>query len=202
MTHNENPVLLFDLGGVLVQNTLFSQLKRLLRTERTEAELIEAWLADPIAREYELGRCSTEAFCGRIVEALGLTLGALEFLAVFKAGPQGFYPGAEKLLADLRQRHCVCCLSNSNEAHWTDAVTAPFDHAFSSHLIGRIKPDAEAFQYVVEAVGVEPGHVHFFDDAGVNVQAARDFGLNAHCTPGFEALQRRLSELRFLTARN
>lgn len=198
MTRESNPVLLFDLGGVLVENALFSELKRLLGSERTEAELIEAWLADPIAREYELGRCSTEVFCGRMVEALDLPLAPAEFLAVFKAGPRGFYPGAGSLLTDLRQRHRVCCLSNSNEAHWHDALTAPFDHAFSSHLIGRIKPDAEAFRHVVETMGVEPGRVHFFDDAPVNVQAARNFGLNAHHTPGWEALRRRLVELKLV----
>ena len=188
-------VLLFDLGGVLIESDMFSQLKRLMKSGRSEAELIDMWLDSPIAREFELGRCPMEEFSQRIVRELQLSIEPDEFLRAFKTWPKGLYRGADKVLAALRRSHTVCCLSNSNEAHWTDAITGHFDDAFSSHLIGHIKPDRDAFAHVVSELGVRPEEVSFFDDAKANVDAAREFGLQAHHTIGYERLKSKLREL-------
>ena len=102
------------------------------------------------------------------------------------------------MLSELRSTYAVCCLSNSNEAHWTDAITDHFDFAFSSHLIGRIKPDRDAFEHVLDNIGVEAQAVHFFDDALINVEAARSLGLNAYRTVGYKSLNSKLIELGFL----
>lgn len=191
-------VLLFDLGGVLIESVMFRELKRLMNTDRSEAELLEVWLRNPLARRFELGQCSPEEFSRSVVREFGLNLDPAEFLAVFATWPKGFYDGAVRLLADLRSAHTVCCLSNSNEVHWTSSLTAPFDHAFSSHLIGCIKPDPEAFAHVLNEIGVPPQRVHFFDDAPLNVEAARRLGLNAYHTAGFPALKSTLKQLGFI----
>lgn len=198
MRHAEQPVLLFDLGGVLIRSEMFAELRRLLGDDRSEAQLIELWLRNPLTRRFELGQCSMEAFAESAVLELGLDLEPEEFLAAFKSWPKGFFDGAEGLLRDLRTRCTVCCLSNSNEAHWTDAIAPHFDHAFSSHLIGCIKPDRESFAYVVNRTGATPEAIHFFDDAPTNVNAARSYGLNAYHTDGFESLKARLRDLGFL----
>jgi putative hydrolase of the HAD superfamily len=141
-------VLLFDLGGVLVENDMFSELKRLMATEATPAELLERWLRDPVARRFELGRCSPGEFGAAIVTELELDISAEQFLSAFATWPKGFSAGAGPLLAELRRRHRVGCLSNSNAVHWTDAVTASFDFAFSSHLIGHLtssRPEGRRF---------------------------------------------------------
>jgi glucose-1-phosphatase len=192
-------VLLFDLGGVLIDNAMFASLQQLMRSDLSEAELIHLWLANPVAREYELGRCSTEVFCRSIVTELDLAISPEAFLTAFRGWPKGFHRGVDVLLAALRRHHTVCCLSNSNEAHWTDTITGHFDHAFSSHLIGHIKPDRSAFEYVVAALDVKPGDVHFFDDALANVEAATAFGLDAHHTVGYRSLRSKLTELGFVS---
>jgi putative hydrolase of the HAD superfamily len=189
------PILLFDLGGVLIESDMFTELRRLTGSAHSEAELISHWLANPVARAFELGRCTPADFSHSIVREFRLSMAPDDFLSAFATWPKGFYPGVEALLAELRQSHTVCCLSNSNEVHWTNAPIGHFDHAFSSHLIGCIKPDRDAFDHVLSTLGATPGDVHFFDDAPVNVEAARACGLHAHHTPGFTALQTKLHDL-------
>lgn len=199
MPNPAHSVLLFDLGGVLIESDMFSELRRLMKTDQTEAQLIEVWMRNPVARRFELGQCSVDEFALSIVSEFRLSLAPADFLAAFETWPTGFYDGVERMLAELRTRYTVACLSNSNEVHWTDAITDHFDFAFSSHLIEHIKPDRGAFDHVLDAIGVEANAVCFFDDAPMNVQAARRYGLNAHHTVGYETLKSRLMELRFLS---
>ena len=192
-------VLLFDLGGVLIESEMFSELKRLMDSDQSEAELIEVWMGNPLARKFELGRCSVEEFSRSVVKEFGLSMNPDDFLAAFKSWPKGFYDGVVSMLVELRSENIVCCLSNSNEAHWTDAITDHFDFAFSSHLIGRIKPDRDVFEHVVAEIGIDPRDIHFFDDARANVAAAQEYGLQAHHTVGFQSLKTKLKELGLLT---
>jgi HAD superfamily hydrolase (TIGR01509 family) len=48
---------------------------------------------------------------------------------------------------------------------------------FCSHEIGCRKPAPESFAHVVQAIGVAPAQVLFFDDLEENVAAARAYGL-------------------------
>jgi glucose-1-phosphatase len=56
---------------------------------------------------------------------------------------------------------------------------ACFDSAFSSHLLGEIKPDRAVFETVLCALRVDASAVRFFDDSRANVDAARTFGIAA-----------------------
>jgi putative hydrolase of the HAD superfamily len=64
--------------------------------------------------------------------------------------------------------------------------------AFSSHLLGEIKPDAAVFRKVMSELDVAPGSLYFFDDSAPNVEAARELGVNAFWVKGIEATTRRL----------
>jgi putative hydrolase of the HAD superfamily len=56
---------------------------------------------------------------------------------------------------------------------------AAFDSHFASHLTGRIKPDSDAFEHVVDSLGCSPAQVLFLDDNSINVEAAQRFGMHA-----------------------
>jgi FMN phosphatase YigB (HAD superfamily) len=51
-----------------------------------------------------------------------------------------------------------------------------------SFEIGARKPEAEIYAYAIEALGVKPGNVAFFDDALPNIVAANRFGMRAFHT--------------------
>lgn len=188
-------VLVFDLGGVLIENEMFTELDRLLVGDTTETALKSQWLASPAVRSFELGHCSPEEFGDAIVVEFGLSVSPDEFLTAFIDWPKGFYAGAEILLAELRNNFTLGCLSNSNELHWGALPESAFDHAYSSHLLGKIKPDFDVFEFVTRDLGCEPGEVLFFDDAEPNIDAARSFGWNADLTRGFDELVQAIDRL-------
>lgn len=184
-------VLLFDLGGVLVQTRGFDSLKALI-AESPGAEplddqrLRDKWLSSPSVRAFELGRIETAVFTARFVEEWALPVSPEAFEQDSMAWIEQPYPGAEELLGTLRPDHHLCCLSNCNELHWS--MMAPllrhFDSCFSSHLLGQIKPDQAAFLAVLAALGVEPAAVRFFDDSRANVLGARQLGVRSFLVRG------------------
>lgn len=186
-------VMLFDLGGVLVHTRGFASLKALLapsgRPEASDDQLLrDRWLSSPSVRDFELGRITASEFSTRFVEEWKLSLSPTEFLVDLAAWIEQTYPGAEELLGALRQKYRVCCFSNCNELHWQlmSPLLQRFDHAFSSHLLGGIKPDKDAFREVLATLEAEPDEVMFFDDSRANVAAAEKLGIRAFLVHGPE----------------
>jgi putative hydrolase of the HAD superfamily len=67
-----------------------------------------------------------------------------------------------------------------------------FDHHFASHLTGRIKPDADAFEHVVASLNCRPEQVLFLDDNTLNIEAANRFGMQAVRVQGIDETTRAL----------
>ena len=63
------------------------------------------------------------------------------------------------------------------------------DRCFSSHLIGTVKPDAAGFRFVVDSLATPAAQILFFDDMLLNVEAARNIGMQAKQVVGFEQLR-------------
>ncbi|MGH8674774.1 MAG: HAD family hydrolase [Burkholderiales bacterium] len=174
-------VVLFDLGGVLVENTGAQGLASLLPYRLSREEMWARWLGSEAVREFERGQISPEAFAERFIKEWRLQIGAAEFMASFATWPKGLYSGAAKLVRNLRARHRVACLTNTNALHWARFPEVPelFDAIFASHLTGFLKPDPEAFEHVIRELDVQPDAVYFLDDLLQNVEAARKVGIHA-----------------------
>jgi FMN phosphatase YigB (HAD superfamily) len=54
-----------------------------------------------------------------------------------------------------------------------------FKEVYVSSTIGLRKPEAEAYDYVVRAIGVSADRIVFFDDSLENIEGARARGLQA-----------------------
>lgn len=180
------PTIIFDLGGVLVENVTFSALAGLLADPGEAESLRQRWLASRSVRSFELGRCSASEFAAGFVAEWRLALPPDEFLAEFATWPRAFWPDSLDLLAELRARCVVACLSNCNELHWArfGGFAGQFDAAFSSHLLGCIKPDREVFETALDRLAVAPGDAYFFDDSPACVDAARELGIRAYLADG------------------
>jgi putative hydrolase of the HAD superfamily len=193
----ERRVLLFDLGGVLIDNATFDELPSLLPDPPPREVLQDRWLSSEAVRSFERGEIGAETFAGRFIAEWGMRLSRSDFIERFARWPKGPYEGALELLAGLRRRHLVACLTNCNELHWArlTPVLAQMDRAFSSHLCGLVKPDEAAFRHVVSALGCDPGEIVFFDDSARNVEAARGVGMAAYRVAGFGPLHERVKAL-------
>lgn len=192
--------ILFDLGGVLIELAGVELMLAWSPSLGSTDELWRRWLASPAVRGYETGRTDRTAFADAIVAEFGLPVGRDEFLAEFAWWPRTLAPGAGDLLAALAPRYTLASLSNTNELHWERferdwSLPSMFHHNFPSHAVGKLKPDADYFEHVLESLDVAPRHALFVDDNAINVEAARAVGLNARRVPRFAALAPALAEL-------
>ncbi|MGA2551090.1 MAG: HAD-IA family hydrolase [Burkholderiaceae bacterium] len=188
------PVLVFDIGGVLIENVGYSALRTLMGARHTDEQMLDLWLASRSVQQFESGHWTAEEFGHGIVRELSLEISPKAFLEAFEGWPRDFFPGALELVASLRAEHQVGCLSNSNTLHWRPVFDDIFDFALGSHRMGVVKPNPHAFELLVQRARRPATDIYFFDDSTTNVEAARQAGLRAHHTLGFERLRMVLRE--------
>src|SRR5215510_8900722 len=94
-------VLLFDLGGVLIEYTGVRDLAPLLPYPLTEAEILDRWSRCVPTAEFGVGRITPDEFVERFVRDWGITMPPAEFTTEFRSWSRDFYPGARELLATL-----------------------------------------------------------------------------------------------------
>jgi glucose-1-phosphatase len=184
-------VILFDVGGVLVDLGGVDALLSWMGPSASVEQLWPMWLRSPSVRAFETGRSGPMEFARGILAELKLDIAPERFLASFAAWPTQAYPGALELVASIPDHYQRALLSNSNVLHWPRvldemALRSSFEHRFSSHLIGKIKPDAEAFEHVLDRLNCRPAEVLFLDDNLLNVEAARSVGMQAQRVRGVQ----------------
>lgn len=195
-------VLLFDLGGVLVEYSGVRDVAPLLRVRASEAEIVGRWSHCPHTEQFCRGKLSQRDFAERFVRDWNIDLSAEAFLREFRSWSRRLLPGAAELLASLRPRFRLAALSNSNELHWERnadlGVIGLFEIAISSHQVGVCKPDPGIYLAALDRLGVSPEAVMFFDDVRANVVAASALGIHAFQVDGVEGVRAQLKRERLL----
>ena len=183
---NDGKVIVFDLGGVLVESVGVDVLAARFPQLGARSAVLERWQKSQAVARFERGMLSPEAFAAAFMREWGLKLDEPVFLELFASWVTGFFAGARELVQGLRARHRVACLSNTNAVHWArlPGMEQIFDYCFVSFISGFMKPDRQAYAHALKSLGVEPGAVYFFDDLPANVAAARDVGINAFLVRG------------------
>ena len=196
-------IILFDVGGVLVELTGVDQMMAWTENRHSVEELWRLWLESPTVRDFESGSIEAEAFACRLVEEFELSTQPDTLLASFDGWIAGPFPEAVPLLDRLRDRYRLGTLSNTNKRHWPIfldrmGMGPRFDHHFPSHETGKLKPDRECFDNVILLLGVDPSHLLFLDDNEINVIAARESGLQSERVVGAIEAENRLKEMGLL----
>lgn len=190
--------ILFDLGGVLIELAGVERMLGWCPAIGGTDELWRRWLDSPAVRRYETGRATAAEFAREIVAEFALPVGEDDFLAAFEFWPRTLHAGAPALLARLAPRYRLASVSNTNTLHWARfcrewSLDTLFHDNFPSHRVGKLKPDADYFAHVVDALEIAPGRIVFVDDNPINVAAAQAFGLVARHVPSYPALEAALA---------
>lgn len=187
-------VILFDLGGVLVEARGRDALQAMLPPGVAPEAIMARWLTSPAVGRFERGLIPPETFAAEFIAEWGLALGPREFIESFAGWVTGFCDGAEALVRGLRARHCVACLTNTNAVHWErlPALMELFDAVFASYRTGLMKPDREAFEHALCELKVQADAVCYFDDLPQNVEAARALGMRAFRVESLPEIERAL----------
>jgi HAD superfamily hydrolase (TIGR01509 family) len=190
-------VLLFDLGGVLVDFSGVEDLRPLLPESLDDEALLARWAACPHSLAYGAGQLSTEQFVPLFLRDWRIALDPSAFREAWQGWVRGWLPGAADLIHDLRPRYRLAALSNSNAAHWEQlarlGMLDAFDIALGSHELGVRKPDPDIYRKALDRLAVAPDTVLFFDDSAANVEAARGVGMQAAHVDGPDAVRRHLT---------
>lgn len=192
----KDPILLFDLGGVLVD---LANPVDAIGLELSDEEFWATWLTSPLVQGFETGRLPTRDFVAQLGAELGFS-DADEFDRALRRWQLPMFQGAEAALRSLTRSHTVALLSNTNEIHWQQVasqtdVFADFDKLFLSYETGNAKPGQAAFLDVVQHFDCEPQRIHFFDDNAGNVAAARQAGMTAVQVSAWHNVERELARL-------
>ena len=195
-------VLLFDIGRVVLDidfNKVMTSWAG--HAGCTPAELASRFVVDDSFKHHEVGKIDDAAFFRNLRTSLGIGITDDQFLEGWNAIFAGEMPGIAPLLARAAKRLPLYAFSNTNNAHvehfsvaYAD-VLGHFREIFLSSTIGLRKPDAEAYDHVVKAIGVPASRIVFFDDSADNIEGARARGLTAIHVTSPDDVARTLAEL-------
>ena len=202
-TEKSIDVVLFDLGGVLIELAGVEKMIEWSPGVGTTEELWRRWLHSDAVRRFETGRIGRAEFASALIGEFEVPVGPDEFLDAFTWWPRAVFPGSFELLETMRARYRLASVSNTNEIHWerfTNAwsLDAAFHHNFPSHKVGKLKPDPEYFAHVLEAMGAPASRTLFIDDNAINVDAATKLGIVARRVVGVDGATRAFRELGLL----
>jgi len=183
MNNNDIELVLFDLGGVLVE--LGEELFPSAWLPDHQGFGLSEWFSSETAIKFETGLISSKEFISEFKRKLSITVSDYKVHAAFEAWPKGLFPSTDKLLNRLKLDYRIAVLSNSNQIHepiimQTFGLESRIDDVFFSHIIGHSKPSDAAFNHVLTELDFKPKQVMFFDDNAANVLAARTLGMQAY----------------------
>lgn len=183
-------VVVFDLGGVLVQ------IAHDWREAHTTAGLDPHPILDDPDFEDTRATLGTAHQLGALADADFYRLTADASRGVYSAaqverilhvwsGPE--YPDVGIALDAVEAAGvATAALSNTVPAHWARLdgtseypAVARLQHRHASHRLGLAKPDPRIFEAFTALTGFEAERTLFFDDAAANVEAARAAGWSA-----------------------
>lgn len=176
------PVIIFDLGGVLLRTE-----DRAPRTQLAEflgltyEGLDKIVFGSETARQASMGKISAQQHWQTLARQLNWPAEEIPALQRAFWGGDQLDEDLITLLRSLRGQYTTALLSNawddlrpSLEEPWH--IADAFDHIFISAELGLVKPDPAIYARVQEYLGAAPEDIVFVDDFAENIAAARAAG--------------------------
>ena len=191
--HAARPVVVFDLGGVLLRpEGPAAELARLLEVD-VEALLVPYWRHRDA---YDRGGPAAD-FWGALRRDLGAAgvdhadVADEELDALDASRWARLADGSAELLADLEQAGtATAVLSNAPASLARTVRAAGWSRSFAqlvfSSELALMKPEAQIYATVEQRTGRPPSELLFFDDRPANVDGAAQRGWRAHLWTGLD----------------
>ena len=181
---NDIDAVIFDLGNVLLAVDEGRAADRLAkRTGKSRQQIDEYARGTPHAMNLALGKLTRQQFFETV--ASDLTFGGTyeEFASIWAE----IFTPIEPMIAlaqSLKNRVRRLVLSNTNAIHMDYIFERfrfldDFDALILSHEVGLLKPDAAIYKLALKKHGLVAVRTVFIDDMPINVEGARQVGLQA-----------------------
>ena len=176
-------LMIFDLGGVIVESDAEGLIKQVCQQVGREVEAVRRAVYDDDLILFELGQISPEAYYDRLSERLELRWSYEEFVAAWNRTLTE-KPEVIKILQRLRTRYTIAALTNTNRLHLdylqsTMPSLGIFEHWIASCDVGLRKPDPKIYKLALQRAGAAPSASVYVDDRPELVQAGGAVGLTA-----------------------
>lgn len=177
--------ILFDIGNVIIPFDFKRAYARMAELCGCMPEEVPARIrATGLVTPFEKGQIEPAAFVRELSAALKLAITHEQFCDWWSSVFLEPALVPESLLEDLRRRHRLLALSNTNAIHFQMLREAypllrHFDGFVLSHEVGAAKPEAKIYLEAIERAGCGAEECFFTDDLEVNIQAARAHGMDA-----------------------
>ncbi len=185
--------IIFDLGGVIINidyhltinafkalglqnfDTIFNQAKQI-----GVFDLLDKGLISPQEFRNEVRRITSSNLTDEQIDK------------AWNAMLLDFPPSRLELLGRVKSGYKTFLLSNTNAIHFeaynqilhrtfgVENLSVFFDREYYSHLIHMRKPDADAFELILNENNLKPEETLFIDDTLQHVEGAKKLGILAH----------------------
>lgn len=193
--------IIFDLGGVFlnIDTTKTHDAFRKIGIPNIE-KMFRPGHADAVFSDHEKGVISDEEFIQSLKILAGNSVSEEDLIKGWNALLLGFPPERIHWLEKLKGKYRLFLFSNTNGIHleaihkmYSDSfggfLDDHFEKAYYSHIVRIRKPDASAYELVVNEHNLRKSETVFIDDTLANVDAAVAVGLQAiHLHPGITVL--------------
>lgn len=198
--------IFFDLGGVLVKfdaSKIYQELAGFSQHTAQELFEIASNAHHGLARDFELGLITGEAFYEKVSQKFELAISIEKFKQIYVDIFTENQPIIE-LAQSLKQHYAIHMISNTTVWHF-DFVYASypwmalFEKIITSFQVHVLKPDPGIFVRALEQTRALAAESVFIDDYPENVVAARALGIHAIHYLDDQSLLRQLKFLNVIS---
>ena len=194
-------LVMFDLGGVLVQIAPEKFLAKVAEATGKPAESLKPSLDDQkLIEALELGHINPRKFYEQVKGRTGVDWAYEQFVKAWNSIIVDENKETTWILERLRARYKLLVLTNTDPLHDTHIrntwpVFNFIPHWVASYVVGFRKPDPRIFELALREADAQPRETVYIDDMAEHIETARHLGIPAiHFVDGL-VLERELQAL-------
>lgn len=191
MKHNEIENIIFDLGGVIINldiDATFQKFSKIFKQSVT-SEIFTDHKQYKFFRDFEVGRIDDRVFREHIRRLARIDIEDAILDEAWNAMLRDIPEERISWIHDITKKYNCVVLSNTNSIHIRhfhhifntttphDSPISFFQKVFYSYEIGERKPDARAFEVVLDETGFDPSRTLVYDDLKENIETAQRLGM-------------------------
>jgi putative hydrolase of the HAD superfamily len=172
--------LIFDLGGVVFDCSFDKTFDAWsIVMGRKADEIRRLFKFSDSFEKFERNDIKPQQFINSVSQQLNYKFEDAAFEKGWNAIYMDTFSNINNLLAELKKHYRLVALTNTNQIHakvWVEKYSGTlqqFEMVFSSHEIGARKPEAKAFQIVLDYLNLSPEQTIFLDDKAEYINGAK-----------------------------
>jgi glucose-1-phosphatase len=180
---------IFDFGGVLYNININNTIDKFFDFSENKEEFSKLskthFLNFQSIFDYEKGIITTTEFRAQCKKEFSLNCTDNQFDDAWNSTLISISENAFSIINKYKSIGRIFLLSNSNDLHYVKffpeckELFSLFEKCFFSFQIKFAKPDFKAFDHVINDTGIDKNTTLFIDDSQINIEAAKQFGLQA-----------------------